>query len=747
MPKTGPKRKKERPYFQEKLGELVISVFGFRQIDIDPKKGKQIQSYTITLTADDLVVKSNQTATYRNHFEKIFSLAFYPPQEVDVIIKRQNKGSKFNADNQPQCESVIELIKNTITSFLGQEIKELEDNTSSESTNRTHTSPLDDILYKWATVDNCSKLIQTDDSLFEVIRNYKDYKSHGSIPFICTAAQWESARKEYELIEKNTQSSTDSVEPTPVQPDSGQSDSVDPKRIIKLFTPSIDVLFDKYPQELKKLASPIGTYIVKKMLPILFDEKLPENDLKEKYERTLQDFTAMLQMEFEELVLSLPYSQTTSEITKIIMVDPDYEPGTQLIKLTYNPDLAPLLINWKIPTHRYIRYQKPDVVLDDLIIMLKSITQMNDYLLHRVLTVSEQCVSDNPISNHEGLIDQDTFQKVQIQYIMSRDRLRLLLDKADPTDDEIKTVADQATIDQPISESQIKYRQDMFNELDIDYLVQRIDNDTPPEKIEKLLRLGQSPFIRLITLSETIADEIRRREEGELRKYWKSITDSIENILKSIKLFSNELISVITEQEPDAQNSLCHQNINELILSWPVLFQHNELLMLKEDTFSALVPQGLLLRHYLLQWEHYPDLKVYLGNDYITDISTKQLAFILIPLIGEFVSELEENMGAIAHAAGVYLPPYIYKQHLVNIGQYLSDAHQGDWEHMIKQWNDCYDSVRIKVPVTENRYTKPDDRYLGLKAYAKVNGNLFQNLKNALEGYRACLKKSITEDT
>ena len=155
-------------------------------------------------------------------------------------------------------------------------------------------------------------------------------------------------------------------------------------------------------------------------------------------------------------------------------------------------------------------------------------------------------------------------------------------------------------------------------------------------------------------------------------------------------------------------------------------FHQKHLLELEENTFSAFLSQDLIYQHYVLGWEGlaepYRDM---LGEDYLAGDGTKQLAYICIPLIGELASELEENAASIAEAAKARMSVNQFQHHLYLVKKYLTDA---GLDKAIQQWNETCQSAR-------RRGTNSIHDFRGLLYYAQQNGNLFQNLKDALESY------------
>lgn len=177
----------------------------------------------------------------------------------------------------------------------------------------------------------------------------------------------------------------------------------------------------------------------------------------------------------------------------------------------------------------------------------------------------------------------------------------------------------------------------------------------------------------------------------------------------------------------------------DCINCWLEAFQQQKLLMLDEDTFSAFLPQDQIIRHYMLQSSDVLEIhKVNLGKDYIAEKSIKQLAYIIIPLIGDFVTNLKENAKMIAHAVLNNLPMSPYNAHRRLIKECMSNAYL---DRAIVQWNESYSSWKKRDSEMIIKM-RPDDDLLGIRNYEKKYGNLFQNLKDALEMYYNYLNPS-----
>lgn len=280
---------------------------------------------------------------------------------------------------------------------------------------------------------------------------------------------------------------------------------------------------------------------------------------------------------------------------------------------------------------------------------------------------------------------------------------------------------DEQVICYPVSDIQIPYSQNMFYDFQIQYM-------TSENKFQ-----SDSLFLQY-NVDSIISDEIKARWSEKIREHWKSVFETIGDILQ--KVFSIDFIKLIGEAPLEKNDNVYDKYLD--------VFLQEDALMLGENTYSEFLPKELIQRHYFFQQIKSPGYVALFGEDYISQLTMKQVAFVLIPLIGRFVSQLNSIMYDIAGVVGDIVTKREFDDHVRQIDQYLMEE---KLDNAIKAWDEAY-SARKKYELKEKRRVasggvtvNPDDRLLGLMSYAEENGNLFQNLKNVLEEYQYCLQE------
>lgn len=418
------------------------------------------------------------------------------------------------------------------------------------------------------------------------------------------------------------------------------------------------------------LSAYIYTLLVDELLPIFWNKDMTdEKQLELQYSQAYDSIQAQLKDKFmEEVSRKICSDEQVSEdiVNQMILVDPNYKFDMPEMRVIYCPERSPILTDWHIPEHQYITYQKPA-------------------LRHENVKNYVSCLVRNA-SDPYGIIQIDP-DKPMLQF--------------------------------PISDKTVKYQQGIFQNFQIIYLT--FANNP---------RYTVSAFEYLGPQDDFISDDIMKREQATIASYWKSVFESLTDMLRRIFTYSVDFTDLIKEQSE-----------KDMINTWKKLFCQKELLIHDKNTFSAFVSQDLIIRHYLLQWSStIPAYRDMMGDDYITEVSIRQLAYVMIPLIGEFVSELKENAVKIADAARTMMTVSEFQGHLREIKCYLSET---NLDRAIDQWNESYEAVKRRCANQFRLAAKPDDDLLGLRSYADSNGNLFQNLKDVLELYRGYLENAI----
>ena len=353
------------------------------------------------------------------------------------------------------------------------------------------------------------------------------------------------------------------------------------------------------------------------------------------------------------------------------------------MQVTYIPERPPLLSDWYVPVHQYIKYCRPDFSNEDVKTFLSCLKRGVPYPFELVRPEPDDSKKDVPISNKKVNYCQSMFQNFQIQYITF--------------------------------EGNPHYSPSLFEYMGFQ--------------------------------DEFISGDIKRRDEFIITAYWKSVFESVEDILYRIFKYSEDFVSIIKEEKLSDKEFIYQEYLEKYpnqkidgLTAWLELFHQQNLLEKEKNTFSALLTQDDVIRHYLIQWSGtnivYKDM---MGSDYITEQSTRQLAFITIPFIGDFISVLKENAELIADAAKRVMSLSDFHNHFHKIKNYLSNA---DLDNAVIQWNETYKIWKKHHADLQHLMTKPDDDFLGLRRYEEKYGNLFQNLKDVLELYCSCLSEN-----
>ncbi|MBR4319477.1 MAG: hypothetical protein IKP69_05435, partial [Oscillospiraceae bacterium] len=186
------------------------------------------------------------------------------------------------------------------------------------------------------------------------------------------------------------------------------------------------------------------------------------------------------------------------------------------------------------------------------------------------------------------------------------------------------------------------------------------------------------------------------------------------------------------------------ENGDELLNQYLAVFCQEKAVKYDENTFSAFLPQKLIQRHYFIKQMKSPGFAALFGEYFVEQYSMRQVAYVVIPLIGKFVSELKKSLYDIAVVAGDVLTKKEFDSHVKQLEKYLeSDA----LDKAVQEWNTAYrrqkkyELQRKRRSVQGDITINPDDRLMGLMKYSEENGNLFSNLKGVLEEYLYCLKE------
>ena len=120
-----------------------------------------------------------------------------------------------------------------------------------------------------------------------------------------------------------------------------------------------------------------------------------------------------------------------------------------------------------------------------------------------------------------------------------------------------------------------------------------------------------------------------------------------------------------------------------------------------------------------------------------------QVAYVLIPLIGSFVSALNQNLFSLASVVVNIVSKKEFDTHVKMLNQYLESE---TLNQAIQAWDSAYSVQKKNLLQQRRRSVKeggvlfPDYRRFALLTYTDKNGNLIRNLKSALEEYLYCLQ-------
>ncbi len=693
---------------KELLKQLIHKIYGVRQIDLSPKKGDCPKKFTIYIGGEDLVAKFKQTNTYLKHFKKIFRYSFLSAEGVTVTFEKQGDQSRY----------VNILIANVLKSFIGEET-------------------LNRILNTSAQRPKHKTYFHTKQSIFDVMA---DYDSFSGIPMICTDEQWELYQK---------------LSDEQVEEDSSIDDETVPKW-------NFDKFCRQYQNIIKKFAEPIHDLLVEEMMPLFFDEDITEDMIESKYEQVCTDITEKLQVMFEDEVRKNIGKRNSADIVRqIVLVDPEYKMGEPKTTVIYCPDRVPILIDWHIPAHQYIRYHKPEFSNEDVKALIYSIVQDVPYQFNTVNPESDEAVITKPMSDVQIKYSQRMFQQFQIQYMTKENNPRFT-----PSFFEYLVAQDifiTADIEKRERETLRLYWESVFESItkilksifSIDFIALIYETPLKNDLAKSLSEIPETEYSgwldmlnqqKLLLLNKDALPvffsenllmwHYSRQIKLEPPIYEKLATgDDITFTTDSINLIQEMVLEDYSVQEAERLEESAYSK-------WLDRFGQQRLLIWEEDVFSAFLSQDLILRHYLLQCEGtakpYRDM---MNIDYANEWSTRQLAYIIIPLIGEFVSELKSNVTKIADISKKSVTVEEFGGQLFTVGNYLMKyPYKEKLDEAIVQWNEMYDAIKKKRDNPLRMRTAADDNMLGLKKYADENGNLFQNLKDALEAYYSSLE-------
>ena len=627
---------------QQSMSNLIKGIFGYKQIDFEPKGEEKPKSVRIKLRDNDLVRSFKRSKIYQRNFRIIFQYTFAPPDgtTVDFCIGKPDLKTIKKYSRQ---EFIHTVLMNTILFCVDEKMQ--------EAIFESYTLPL-------------NKYNVTTRSIFDVMANYD---SINGTPVICTKEQMQGCQDKFgkqTIQDKQTETSVEQH-------------------------CTVEEIFESHPELEDDYLRMIGEVLVKEMLPLFFDETISDDVFQQRYDEVLSSLSGQIKKKLikDAEMLVVERKHMAKKVKQIILVDPAYQFDQPDMQVVYVPERSPVLSDWHIPVQRYVKYIKPEIRQEDV--------------------------------------------KAFLSYYLKDEPYPYELVHAETT---------EPIMEAPISDESVMYRQSMFQNFHIIYLTQEHNSHFSPSLFEYL---GfQDDYISLA---------IEETNKIELNTYWKSVLTSVEDLLSRVFQHSEDFVTLIQEEPLPRKAYVFREehyrklgkNYQDYLAEYPdckkegldiwlETFQQKYLLEMEENIFSDLVPQNLVYQHYALQWERLADpFRGMLGEDYLTGHDTKQLAYVCIPLIGEIVSELKENAEIIAKAAKGRMPFNKFQNHLHLIKKYLADV---ELDKAIQKWNETIRKAR-KSGINFNH------SFRGLLQYAQQSGNLFQNLKDALESYCEYLEK------
>lgn len=586
---------------RELLKKLIKGIYGYKQIDYDAKGITPLNNeVVISLRNNDLVSVFMQTETYEENFRRIFTYTFAPPEDIKVkftIGKTDDVGIG-------QKEYLNKIVENTIRTFVDEE-------------------SLKQIFGNIAPPRLCYYV--TTQSIFEVMLNYN---SSQGIPIICKEEQKEACEKAFEKYTTVDQTTDDTL----------------------YRGWNFERFCREYPSAITGFSKLIYDWLIDDMVPLFINKKLTKEELETQYHCLCESIKGKLEEKLREEItrrINDDIISSSDAVKQIILIDAKYEFKDPKVKIVYLPERAPILSDWRIPTHRYIKYERSTTF---------------DY-------------------EHEKTFHSYFLKGKSYPFKLVHPEL------------------DTPTIELPITDKEVKYCQSMFQDYQILYITSQKNQDVTPSLFE--YQGYRDDFISY---------DIEERDKDIIASYWKSVIGSLEDILKRIFRCSVYFTDIIKEEKYDSDQNM------DCIKCWSEAFRQQKLLKLDEDTFSAFLPQDQIIRHYMLRSSDVLEIhKVNLGKDYIAGQSIKQLAYIIIPLIGDFVSNLKENAKMIADAVLKNLPILPYNAHRHLIKECMSNA---DLDRAIVQWNESYSAWKKRDSEIFIKM-QPDDDLRGLRNYEK----------------------------
>lgn len=665
------------------LGELVKKVYGSKTVDYEEKK----ESFDIvTGIGSGLISKfSLKTNRFMNRMQTLFKNTLCGCTNKTVSISNSSAKYEITLHEQqasPDTEkNYAEFVLTALRAFIGAD----------EMEQILATCVRDNDLHRM-------RYVVTTDSIFDVMKNYSSY--HG-IPMLCTKKQFSECKKTFNgsyvsktTTEENTPdvpetatdenasavSATATDENTPAASATATDDNTPDANV-----PSLIEFFHDNPHVANSCGKLLCDCLNDVLLSIFEKEDISSEKLEADYqcasERIKRELTDLFELESRKIICTYQ----DDGIKRIVIIDQDCPIDKLKKTVLYYPDCAPVLSEWKIPEHEYRTYRAPAYQSDDIM----------DLLLHPARLNSQ----------HFPIAD------LQIEEITAS----------------------------PISKIRIPYSQSMFYDFQIQY-------KTSEERFQ-----GDGLF-QLYNIDVYISAEIKARWSKQVERHWKAVLNSMMDIIS--KITATNFIPIIEE------TPISSLSANESPKAYLALFHQRKAVQLDANTFSEFLPKELIQRHYFIRqikspqsakkimkkyarkfWKDYVDL---FGRDFVAQCDMPQVAYVLIPLIGRFVSALNQNLNSLAAIIAQIVSKKEFDTYVRMLNQYLES---GTLDKAIQAWDSAYSSNKKKLWQQKRRSVQsvdvlfPDYKQLALMAYTDRNGNLIRNLKSVLEEYLYCLQK------
>ena len=278
--------------YRQRMSELIKGIFGYKQIDFEPKGEDIPKSVTIKLRHSDMVHTFSQTRIYQRNFRILFQYTFIPPDGTTLEFRIGNSDLK-SSPQKSRLEYIHTILINAIRFCVDEEMQ--------ESILKNYTLPL-------------NKYDVTTRSILDVMANYD---SINGTPVICSAEQMKACQEKF----GNQTVPADQAE-------SG---------VTRHFT--AEEIFHDHPEAEESYLGLIGRALVDRMLPLFFDETLSDEAFQQQYAKVLSELSEQIKEKLIEDAerIAVERKHRAENIKKIIFVDPAYQFDRPDMQVLYAP--------------------------------------------------------------------------------------------------------------------------------------------------------------------------------------------------------------------------------------------------------------------------------------------------------------------------------------------------------------------------------------------------------------------------